>query len=56
MALLINDVHETYPYCYFADDCCYISRISKGEAIKLLQHIDLTERSGTLLKKYQEHL
>ena len=27
---------------------CVISRISKSEAIKLLQSIDLTKKSGTL--------
>ena len=27
--------------------CCIISRISKNEAIKLLQNIDFTEKSGT---------
>ena len=27
---------------------CVISRISKSEAIKLLQNIDMTEKSGTL--------
>ena len=37
-------------------DCgCIISRISKSETIKLLQNIDLTEKSGTFSKnKYQE--
>ena len=34
---------------------CIINRISKSKAIKLLQNIDLTEKSGTLYKnKYQE--
>ena len=38
-----------------ADYCCIISGISKSEAIKLLQNIDLTEESGSLQKnKYQE--
>ena len=27
---------------------CIISRISKSEAINLMQNIDLTEKSGTL--------
>ena len=31
-----------------ADYCCIINGISKSEAIKLLQNIDLTEKSGTL--------
>ena len=31
-----------------ADSCCMISGISKSEAIKLLQNIDLTEKSATL--------
>ena len=31
-----------------ADYPCIIIRISKLEAIKLLQNIDLTEKSGTL--------
>ena len=31
-----------------ADYCCMISGISKSEAIKLLQNIDLTEKSATL--------
>ena len=31
--------------------CCMISGISKSEAIKLFQNIDLTEKSGALLKK-----
>ena len=31
-----------------SDYCCIITRISKSEAIKLLQNIDLTEKSGTL--------
>ena len=30
------------------DHCYIISRISKNEAINLLQHADLTEKSGTL--------
>ena len=38
-----------------ADYRCIISITSKNEAIKLLQSIDLTEKSGTLQKnKYQE--
>ena len=28
--------------------CCIISKISKSEAIKLMQNVDLTEKSGTL--------
>ena len=28
--------------------CCIITGISKSEATKLLQNIDLTEKSGTL--------
>ena len=28
-----------------SDYCCIISRISKSEAIKLMQNIDLTEKS-----------
>ena len=31
-----------------SDYHCIISRISKNEAIKLMQNIDLTEKSGTL--------
>ena len=31
-----------------ADYCCIINRISKSEAIKLLQNIDLIENSGAL--------
>ena len=31
-----------------SDYCCIISGISKSEARKLLQNIDLTEKSGTL--------
>ena len=30
-----------------ADYCCIIDEISKSEAIKLLQNIDLTEKSET---------
>ena len=30
-----------------SDYCCIISRISKSEAMKLLQNIDMTEKSGT---------
>ena len=30
------------------DYCCIITGISKSEAIKLLQHVDLTEKNGTL--------
>ena len=30
------------------DYCCIISRISKSEAINLMQNIDSTEKSGTL--------
>ena len=30
--------------------CCIINGISKSEAIKLLQNIDLTEKSRTLKK------
>ena len=30
------------------DYCCIISRISKSEAINLMQDIDLIEKSGTL--------
>ena len=28
--------------------CCIITEISKSEAINLMQHIDLAEKSGTL--------
>ena len=31
-----------------ADYCCIISRISKNEAINLMQNIDLTEKVGIL--------
>ena len=31
-----------------SDYCCIISLISQNEAINLLQHADLTEKSGTL--------
>ena len=31
-----------------ADYCSIISRISKSEAIKVIQNIDLTEKSGAL--------
>ena len=31
-----------------SDYCCIISGISKSESIKLLQNIDMTEKSGTL--------
>ena len=31
-----------------ADCCCIITRISKSEAINLIQNIDLTEKIGTL--------
>ena len=31
-----------------SDYCCIISGISKSEAIKLLQNIDITEKNGTL--------
>ena len=34
-----------------ADYCCIISRISKNEAINLMQNIDLTEK----VKKYKKH-
>ena len=30
------------------DYCCITTGISKSEAIKLLQNIDLTKKSGTL--------
>ena len=30
------------------DYCCIISRISKNEAMNLMQNADLTEKSGTL--------
>ena len=36
-----------------SDCCCIISRISKTEAIKLLQNIDMTEDSGKLKTKHQ---
>ena len=31
-----------------ADYCCIISRISKSQALNLMQNIDFTEQSGTL--------
>ena len=31
-----------------SDYCCIISGISKSEAVKLLQNVDLTEKSGAL--------
>ena len=31
-----------------ADYCCILTGISKTEVIKLIQNIDLTEKSGTL--------
>ena len=33
------------------DYCCIMKGISKSKAIKLLQNIDLTEKSGTLFEK-----
>ena len=43
---------EPQQYCYLktkkADCSCIIARISKNEAIKLLQDIDFIEKSGTL--------
>ena len=33
-----------------ADYCCITIGISKSEALKLLQNIDLTKKSGTLKK------
>ena len=40
-----------------ADYYCLINRISKSQAIKLLQNIDVTEKSKTLPKnKYQQQL
>ena len=30
------------------DYCCIISRISKNEAIKLMQNVDLSKKRGTL--------
>ena len=39
----------------YYDKNCHFWRNSESEAIKLLQNIDLTEKSGTLQKsKYQE--
>ena len=35
------------------DHCCIITLISKDDAINLLQNAELTEKSGTLLKKLQ---
>ena len=37
-----------------ADYRCIIGGISKSEAIKLLQSIDLTEKKWNIIKKYQE--
>ena len=34
-----------------ADYCCIITRISKSEAVNLMENIDLTEKRETLLKK-----
>ena len=31
--------------------CCIINRISKSEAIKVLQNIDLTEKKWSITKK-----
>ena len=31
-----------------SDYCCISSRISKNEAMKLMQNIDMTEKSGTI--------
>ena len=31
-----------------SNNCCIITGISKSEAIKSLQNIDLTEKTGTL--------
>ena len=36
-----------------SDYCCIISLISKNEAINLLQNADLTEKSGTLKRKWK---
>ena len=41
-AAILNLKSTDYP--------CIISRISKREAINLMQNINLTEKSGTLLK------
>ena len=43
MSRFINDVYESNTDYY-----CIITGISKIESIKVLQNIDLTEKSGTL--------
>ena len=35
-----------------ADYCCIISRISKGEAISLMQNINLTKKRGQNIKNH----
>ena len=44
MSLNLNDI--AIPKIKGSDYCCIISRISKSEAMKLLQNIDVTEKSG----------
>ena len=52
MSWFINDVCNLSDIAILnikgSDYCCIISGISKTETMKLLQNIDLTEKSGTL--------
>ena len=44
----MNSSHITIFNIKGSDYCCIISGISKSEAIKLLQNIDMTRTCGTL--------
>ena len=52
MALFINDVYEPYDIAILnikgSDYHCFVSLISKNEAMNIMRNADLTEKSGTL--------
>ena len=48
LMMFVNLSDVTIPIIKGCDYCCIVSRISKNEAINLMQNTDLTEKSRTL--------
>ena len=44
----MNLIDTAFLNIHGADYCCVISGSSKSEVIKLIQNVDLSEKSGTL--------
>ena len=55
MSWFINEVYESWDIAILniksADCCCFISGVSKNEAINVMQNVDLTEKKTEYYKE-----